>query len=104
MMHGENPPPYREKPRSPIVVVDDDPLAIEFVRAALMDQPVLVEGATDAESGIAAVRRFRPGLVLQDLVLPGAKGMDLVRRIREEAPECHLVIMTGHYSTESDNG
>ena len=101
MRHGENPAPSREKPCLSIVVVDDDPLAIEFVRVALMGQPVLVEGATDAESGIAAVRRCRPGLVLQDLVLPGAEGMDLVRKIREEDPECHLVIMTGHYSTES---
>jgi DNA-binding NtrC family response regulator len=84
-----------------IVIIDDDPLSIEFVRAALGHLPVVVEGATDAASGLAAVRRHRPNLVLQDLVLPGVEGMDLVQKIREQDPECHLVIMTGHYSTES---
>lgn len=84
-----------------ILVIDDDPIAIEFVRAALEGQPVVVAGATDAAAGLAEVRRLKPDLILQDLVLPDADGMDLVAKIREEDPECHLAIMTGHYSTES---
>jgi len=93
--------PGHEQIRLSIVVIDDDPLSIEFVRAALSERPVEVEGATDAASGLAAVRRLRPSLVLQDLVLPGVEGMDLIEKLREEDPECHLVIITGHYSTES---
>lgn len=90
-----------EESKLTILVVDDDPLAIEFVRVALSDQPVIVEGASDAQAALEAVHRLRPSLVLQDLILPGATGMDLVQKIREEDPECHLVIMTGDYSTES---
>jgi DNA-binding NtrC family response regulator len=84
-----------------ILVIDDDPLAIEFVRAALQNHPVVVAGATDAVSGLAEAQRLKPDLILQDLVLPDANGMDLVGKIRETNPECHLAIMTGHYSTES---
>ena len=84
-----------------ILVIDDDPLAIDYVRAALDGQPVTVAGAADALSGLAEVRSRKPDMVLLDLVLPGADGLDLVEKIREEDPECHLVIMTGHYSTES---
>src|SRR5580704_4735568 len=90
-----------EPPRLDILVIDDDDLTIDFVRTALDGRPVTVSGAMDAASGLAAFRRLTPGLVLLDLVLPGANGMDLVEILREEDPETHVFIMTGHYSTES---
>ena len=93
--------PLVEQPRLDILVIDDDDLTIDFVRMALDGRPVKVSGATDAASGLAAFRRLSPGLVLLDLVLPGANGMDLVEQLREENPETHIFIMTGHYSTES---
>ena len=93
--------PAAAQSRLTTLIIDDDPLAIDFVKTALSGRPVQVAGATDAGSGLEAIRRLKPDLVLQDLVLPGASGMDLTRRIREEGPDCHLVIMTGHYSTES---
>jgi DNA-binding NtrC family response regulator len=84
-----------------ILVIDDDDLTIDFVRTALEGRRVKVSGAIDAAEGLAAFRRLRPGLVLLDLVLPGANGMDLLETLREEDPETHVFIMTGHYSTES---
>src|ERR1700733_9547873 len=90
-----------EPPQLDILVIDDDDLTIDFVRTVLDGRPVTVSGATDAASGLAAFRRLTPGLVLLDLVLPGANGMDLVEKLREEDPETHVFIMTGHYSTGS---
>jgi DNA-binding NtrC family response regulator len=90
-----------ERPRLDILVIDDDELTIDFVRTVLDGRPVTVSGATDATLGLEAFRRLRPGLVLLDLVLPGTSGMDLVEKLREEDPESHVFIMTGHYSTES---
>jgi len=84
-----------------VLVIDDDALTIDFVRTALADRPLIVSGATDAESGLAALRRLRPGLVLLDLILPGASGIDLLEKIREHDPETKVLVMTGQYSTES---
>src|SRR3984957_442472 len=84
-----------------ILVIDDDDLTIDFVRIALNGRPVTVSGATDAASGLAAFRKLKPGLVLLDLVLPGANGMDMVEKLHEVDPETHVFVMTGHYSTES---
>ena len=55
----------------------------------------------DAASGLAAIERLRPGLVLLDLILPGADGIELLQKIREHDPETNVLIMTGQYSTES---
>ena len=86
---------------SSILVIDDDVLTIDFVRAALAERPVTVSGAGDAESGLAAIRNERPGLVLLDLILPGANGIELLEKIREHDPETRVLVMTGQYSTES---
>src|SRR5580704_7768837 len=87
--------------RLAVLVIDDDELTIDFVRSALEEQPVVVSGATDAASGLAAIQRLRPGFVLLDLILPGANGIELLEKIREHDPETNVLIMTGQYSTES---
>ena len=84
-----------------ILVIDDDDLTIDFVRAALEERPVAVWGASDAAVGLDAIRRVKPGLLLLDLMLPDMNGIELLEKIRERDPEAHVVIMTGHYSTES---
>ena len=84
-----------------VLVIDDDELTIDFVRMALEGRPVLVSGATDAALGLAAIQSLRPGLVLLDLILPGADGIELLQKIREDDPETNVLIMTGQYSTES---
>ena len=70
-----------ERPR--ILVVDDDPHALRFVRDALgaAGYRTLVTGAPD-DLG-ALIRAERPQLVLLDLLLPGRDGLKLF----EEVPE-----------------
>ena len=70
-----------ERPR--ILVVDDDPNALRFVRDALgaAGYRTLVTGAPD-DLG-ALIRAERPALVLLDLLLPGRDGL----RLFEEVPE-----------------
>jgi DNA-binding NtrC family response regulator len=84
-----------------LVVIDDDPANIKFVRFVLANEGLEIHSATDAQSGLDLVHRIRPQIVLLDLVLPGVQGMEILQKILEFDPGIDVILMTGFYSTES---
>src|SRR5262249_51826323 len=83
-----------------ILVVDDDALSREFLVeavAALGYEPASARSASEALEQIAGAR---PDLVLTDLRMPGMSGVDLVRRVRAEAPNVPSVLITAHGTIE----
>ncbi len=85
-----------------ILAIDDDPKARELVQDVFStERDITVLTANDAASGLEVVRRRRPRLVLLDLVLPGASGMSALEEITASAPETDVILVTGHYSTDS---
>jgi len=80
-----------------ILVVDDDAGTRLLAEAALKKAGYAVVNAADGEQGVAACGRFRPDLILMDVVMPGMDGFTAVRQIRgmsggERVP---IVMMTG---------
>ena len=84
---GEAPAePYRpaESPRQektegePILVLDDDPETLRFVRKALSEAGYRVIVTADPEEAVPLMEENRPHLVLLDLMLPGADGIALM--------------------------
>src|ERR1700730_801822 len=90
-----------EQPIYELLVIDDDPLAIELVTDALESEPFRVCGATNAESAVDFVRQRRPPIVLLDLVMPEVTGLELLERILSIDPGTDVILLTGHYSTDS---
>ena len=85
---------------SKLVAIDDDPAALELIRAALKQQPLEVLTTVDPEAGLELVLHQRPQIVLLDLMMPKISGMELLERIVEAAPETEVVLLTGDYSTD----
>jgi DNA-binding NtrC family response regulator len=85
-----------------IVAIDDDPRALELVQDVFSVEPdVSVATALDASTGLEAVRRLRPRIVLLDLVIPGADGLSVLDDIVRISPETDVILVTGNYSTDS---
>jgi two-component system response regulator HydG len=84
-----------------IVVIDDDEQHLGFVAAALTNENVRVYTAESGATGWKMFQEKRPQAVLLDLKLPDMNGMDLLARIADADPGVEVVLMTGHYSTES---
>ena len=67
----------------PVLVVDDDPQALRFVRQALRDAGYAVVQTGEADRVAELIRAERPRLVLLDLVLPGTDGIALMEQVPE---------------------
>jgi DNA-binding response OmpR family regulator len=67
---------------SRILVVDDEPSLQKTVRRILEDAGHAVRQASDAEEGLAELRRETPDLLLLDVRLPGKDGFDLCKQLR----------------------
>lgn len=79
-----------------VVVADDHPVFRQGLRALLGSVPdveVVAEAAT-GEQAVEVAVSISPDVVLLDLHLPGIHGIEACRRIREEAPQVRVLVLT----------
>lgn len=81
--------------------IDDDPQNLELIREALVQEGLEILTASTADSGLDLVAKHRPHIVLLDLILPNVSGMELLERILGISPDTDVILLTGHYSTDS---
>lgn len=76
-----------------VVVVEDDPGLNELLVEELGEQGWEVRSGRSAESGYRIAAEFRPDLVISDLQLPGADGLELLESLlRLPRPPAVLII------------
>jgi two-component system, OmpR family, response regulator MprA len=68
-----------------ILVVEDEPQIASFLRVGLGYEGFSVAVAEDGYGALAELKRFKPQLVILDLMLPGIDGMELAKRMREDS-------------------
>jgi len=84
-----------------LLAVDDDPLTLELIRAALSSEDVQILTSTDPEEGVNLALRHRPQIVLLDLMMPKLSGMEVLEKIVAGDPAIDVMLLTGDYSTDS---
>jgi DNA-binding NarL/FixJ family response regulator len=85
-----------------ILIADDHPLTRDALAALLAQEGFEVVGeAADGREALQAVRTLDPDLVLLDLTMPGMDGLTALPRIREEAPDCEVVVLTASDAEEN---
>lgn len=67
-----------------ILIIDDDRDLNRLTKIVLTREGYEVEVLHDAESGVNFVKEYKPDLILMDVMLPGMKGTEAVKRIRME--------------------
>ncbi len=88
-----------DKKSQRVLVVDDDTLMREVLKAILRSEGFNVAGeAKDGQAGIAQVERLRPDAVCLDVNMPGISGLDTLKILRQKYPEIRVVMITGDAS------
>jgi DNA-binding NtrC family response regulator len=84
-----------------ILVVEDKDAMQQMLSATLVDEGYEVDLASDGPEGIRKAREKRYDLVLTDLKLPGADGIEVLSEVKEVDPETSVIVMTAFGTVES---
>jgi two-component system, NtrC family, C4-dicarboxylate transport response regulator DctD len=80
----------------PVLYIEDD----ELVRRASVQSLQLagfdVTGHASVEAAERSISADFPGVIVSDIRLPGASGLDLLAQCHERAPEVPVILVTGH--------
>jgi two-component system response regulator MprA len=66
-----------------ILVVDDDPEIVSFLKRGLTFEGYTVDTAGDGTEALAKVREREPDMVILDVMMPGIDGIEVARRLRK---------------------
>ena len=81
-----------------ILLVDDHPVVRHGIRQILVDgfKAVTIGEASDVPTASARIRSDVWDVVVLDLTLPGASGLDLLKEIRRERPGLPVLVLSMH--------
>jgi two-component system response regulator PilR (NtrC family) len=77
-----------------VLVVDDEPDAVELLREFLSGKGYQVITAADGEEALRQVKAERPHLILLDVRMPKLNGLEVLRRVREIDHEVGVIMVT----------
>lgn len=91
--HGRAAPSSRPRRRT-ILLVEDSEADRDLYGGLLWYNGFDVFHAADGDAAVARATEIPPDLVLMDYMLPGANGLDVARRLKEEGVEAPIVLLT----------
>ena len=77
-----------------VLIVDDEPDAVEMLREFLTPKGYEVITALDGEEALRKVKEERPHLILLDVRMPKMNGMEVLKRVREIDHEVGIIMVT----------
>src|SRR4029453_11184656 len=81
-----------------VLIIDDERPVLMTLEALLKRHGYEVDAAATASQGLKLLKSNSPSLVLLDLQLPDAHGLEMLDGIKTELPEAPVIILTAHDS------
>jgi len=89
-----------QAPAARLLVVDDEPDIVELLSASLKYHGYEVATAGSGRQAMEEARRFRPDMILLDVMMPELDGFDVLRRLRGEGTRTPVLFLTARDATE----
>lgn len=84
-----------------MLIVDDEETIRWALRELFMQDGWAVHVAADGDEAARKVDRHGYDFMITDLKMPGASGVEVIRRARQSNPEMGVLVLTGYASLES---
>jgi CheY-like chemotaxis protein len=78
-----------------ILVIDDEPSALDLLRRIFEGEGYEVQAATNGLDGVALFRRQPYDLVITDMVMPVKDGLQTILELREIVPGLPVIAISG---------
>jgi DNA-binding response OmpR family regulator len=85
-----------------VLIVDDEPHAVELLSEFLTSNDYEVVTASNGDEALCKVKEERPHLILLDVCMPKMSGLEVLRRVREIDQEVGIIMVTAVH--EEDTG
>ncbi|RSJ44052.1 putative response regulatory protein [Streptococcus gordonii] len=82
-----------------IMIVEDEYLVRQGIASLVNYEQFGMQVIAQAENGIEAWQKFQENpadILLTDINMPQMNGLELSKLVRDQAPKCHIVFLTGY--------
>jgi DNA-binding NtrC family response regulator len=86
--------------KSKVLIVDDEPSIARSLTRVLEDRGYQVRSAGTGREGLAEAEAWRPQIILLDVKLPDADGLDLLPKFRRVESTAQVIVLTAYADTK----
>lgn len=83
-----------------VLVIDDDPAVLGFLRSFLVRRGMEVATAASGDEALTRILQEQPSVILLDVRLPGMGGLEVLHRIKEIDRRIDVIMITGYSDEE----
>lgn len=84
-----------------VVITDDEAAILDLITKFCRGQGHEAIPCQTGVQGLAAIREYKPELLIVDLRIGETDGMDIIKQCRHESPGTAIIMITGHGSVET---
>jgi DNA-binding NarL/FixJ family response regulator len=84
-----------------VVIIEDETMLRDLLAELLKSFPLCTLAGTfgDGIEGLKGLQKIKPDMVILDIKIPSLNGLEVLRRLREELPNCHVLLFSAFFST-----
>ncbi len=83
-----------------ILLVDDEEEFVTTLAERLELRGLQARAALNGEDALNMIEADTPQIVILDIMMPGLGGFEVLRRIKAQYPQIHVILLTGRGSTD----